>query len=102
MKILLTPNGLFAVATIIAGICLFGFASILPRVYPPAFSRAVGLAAVLFSLLPLYAYSASWQLPAKVGIPALAVLVVIHLVQTRSPRRQDDDRQSDDEDNAVE
>ena len=91
MKILLTPNGLFAVFTILAGICLFGVTPYLPRVFPPAFVRMVGLMAVCFSLLPLWAYSASWQLPTTVGACAFAVVVIIHTAQTRPARRPSDD-----------
>lgn len=83
MAILLTPMGLVAVCTILAGIGLFGCTSYLPPVFPPAAVRFVGFGAVCCSLLSLWVYSGSWRLPAEVGVCALVAMVVVHLVQTR-------------------
>ncbi|HEY3377696.1 MAG TPA: hypothetical protein VGL77_09410 [Armatimonadota bacterium] len=83
MSTLLSPEGLFAVSTAIAGVLLFCLAARLPSLFPPALTRFVGFSAVCTSLAPLWVLTESWQWPAGVGLPCLAVMVAAHLWQTR-------------------
>ncbi|MHB9024800.1 MAG: hypothetical protein ACYC7E_11605 [Armatimonadota bacterium] len=83
METLLTPNGIFAAGTALAGLLLFCLAPYLPSAFPPYIARLVGFFAIFASLAPLWILSGSLLPSAIVGGACLLIMVIVHLLQTR-------------------
>lgn len=80
---LLTPGCIGAMATAVAGVVLFALAGYLPTPFPPSISRLIGVWAVLSSSFPLWVASGSWPVTALINGLCLAVIILVHVLQTR-------------------
>jgi hypothetical protein len=83
MVTFLTPQGLFAAGTALAGLLLFCLAPYLPSAFPPFVARLVGFFAIFASLAPLWILSGSLLASAALGGACLLVMIIVHLFQTR-------------------
>ena len=83
MEILLTPAGVYALATVLLGVAAFWLAPALPAMFPPSIIRLVGFAAICAAMAPLSVMSGGWHVPALVGGCAMLLLVLAHWRQTR-------------------
>lgn len=94
METILTPIGLFSVATALAGVLLFGFAPYLPSFLSASLIRLTGFWCVCTALAPLFVLSDFSLAPvALVGGTCFGVIVIIHLLQTRrKPRTSQSDQ----------
>ncbi len=79
----LDSASLSALATAVAGVVLFAFASYLPAPFPPSVTRFVGFFALATALFSFWVASGSWPATAVVGGLGVAALLVVHVVQTR-------------------
>ncbi len=85
-----TPEVLWAVATAAAGVALFGLAPYLPAVFPPWFTRLIGLFVTVLALATVWLLTWSWQAVALLGGVCFLLMVVVHLLQGRRVSRAAD------------
>ncbi len=77
------PENLCALGTALLGVLVFALASRLPTFASPAFTRLIGFFMLMAAGMTLWLLTEWWQPAALMSGLGLAVMVLVHFVQTR-------------------